>query len=1165
MDAEAAGGTGISPKQVHFNLGEERGNVDKQPHLKGQSQQPATERNMFLDTSAEQEPEGAGAQDLLQHQSENVQMSERDRPEKQEQGGATALRATLSPPKDSPRELNAPQEQDQRRPSTPTALFSAQTPIQPTSRQSFRVGAGGGAAAQDLQVGRDSAASMDLLQRQRALDETQQALERWSRQLQAQSEQARELRVPQPLTEMQWANRVTEEEVLECLSSGEVSERAEQILRKYVAITRVNKAMGKDPQKEPPNSTLPAPQASPEVQFLRHVSPQQQHQVPELDRSVTSPSSYKKNQEQEHEREGIASSPSRIQIKQSPTSHQADRASRSHASSASGGAADTHATSSKVKASSSSTRSRKTNDKVKAAKGNLVSALTRCPNCGKKNEKIKGEPLQHYMFCKKGRTDFVLTTDELVAKTQLEGIRRRIHGVTDRSEATQKVEKDEKTARKAGERTLHSDSSRSSSSEPDVERNKDGYEDDPGSSDESVSSSSSAKSESSSSTSSSSTSTVDEPTPPQRKKKQALSTAASRARQSATSNSTSSGASSAPVSANESAIQSKFEAFEHRTNDLAATMREVFAVVKDLRTQVQLLSQPSATTSLGQGTRLSTDRNTDLNTQLTSARPSASREMYTPPQPSWIGGSASLESVHSFLRQEGGGAAARDFRGAGGAAAPDFRGTLHGLGHLGQQHYPEIEEKELGNMSGFEKHKKTYKEYVSKCADRQRRPVTLAQTFEKWVEWIAVVFTEQDRQRAEAEGQASHHLYLKAEVLEMSDLEFEQRYTEMCGLSMQEPSTVLDFLREVEVDVSNGDIQSILVAAESFRGKLKRVPARALFATTADRVRNAFVESLFGEDKGKRKRVDYDHLDTWERVTELLVRTASRSSTGKAFESFKPVIGKKKDKDKKDSDKDKDKTDSAADEDKELCQGVDMRVTSEKKWFARFKYLARKEKIGLDKHGGSKSWKTRYAYLMDSIDEKSGRCSRCKARGHRSSACEDPLPEVLYPTLAASEEPGRSESRPRDSRDERKDDRRSGGDYRQREYSRERGGYRDDRRRESSRDRWDSRSDRRDDWKDRREERRDDRRDSSLTRDAARDDRQDRPREQSRGRDDRPREGSRERSERSPARRGECYRCGRDGHMSRECKADTHVDGRPINSSERSPSRGDQQRPGSRA
>ena len=105
MDAEAAGGTGISPKQVHFNLGEERGNVDKQPHLKGQSQQPATERNMFLDTSAEQEPEGAGAQDLLQHQSENVQMSERDRPEKQEQGGATALRATLSPPKRQPKRI----------------------------------------------------------------------------------------------------------------------------------------------------------------------------------------------------------------------------------------------------------------------------------------------------------------------------------------------------------------------------------------------------------------------------------------------------------------------------------------------------------------------------------------------------------------------------------------------------------------------------------------------------------------------------------------------------------------------------------------------------------------------------------------------------------------------------------------------------------------------------------------------------------------------------------------------------------------------------------------------------------------------------------------------------------------------------------------------------
>ena len=588
-------------------------------------------------------------------------------------------------------------------------------------------------------------------------------------------------------------------------------------------------------------------------------------------------------------------------------------------------------------------------------------------------------------------------------------------------------------------------------------------------------------------------------------------------------------------------------------------MRQVFSVVKDLQTQIQSLSQPSATTSL---TRPTSDMNT-------SARAPAYREMYTPPQPSWIGGSASLESVHPFPRREDGGAAAQDFRGVGGAAAPDFRSTLHGLGHLGEQHFPEIEEKELGNMSGFEKHKKTYKEYVSKCADRQRRPVTLAQTFEKWSEWIAVVFTEQDRQRAEAEGQGSHHEYRKEEVLRLTDQEFEQRYTEMCGLSMQEPSTVLDFLREVEVDVSNGDIQSILVAAESFRGKLKRVPTRALFATTAERVRNAFVESLFGEERGKRKRVDYDHLETWERVTELLVRTASRSSTGKAFETFKPVIGKKKDSKKdNDKDKDKDKTDSLADEDKDLCQGVDMRVTSEKKWYARYKYLARKEKMALDKHGGSKSWKTRYAHLMDLIDEKSGRCSRCKARNHKSSACDDPLPEVLYPTLAASEEPTRSETQPRsrDSRDERKDDRKSGGEYRQREYSRERGGYRDDRRRDSSRDRWDSRSDRRDDWRDRREDRwgddrRDDRREPSRTREPSREGRlasdqprgrDDRPREQSRGRDDRPREGSRERQERSPARRGECYKCGRDGHMARDCKADTHVDGRPINTSDNS-------------
>jgi hypothetical protein len=92
---------------------------------------------------------------------------------------------------------------------------------------------------------------------------------------------------------------------------------------------------------------------------------------------------------------------------------------------------------------------------------------------------------------------------------------------------------------------------------------------------------------------------------------------------------------------------------------------------------------------------------------------------------------------------------------------------------------------------------------------------------------------------------------------------FELHYTEMCGLSMQEPSSVLDFLRVVEVDVSEGIIPQIMQAAESFRKKIQQIPAKVLYATTAERIRNSFIESLFGEDRGKKKRVDFDHLGDW--------------------------------------------------------------------------------------------------------------------------------------------------------------------------------------------------------------------------------------------------------------------------------------------------------------
>jgi hypothetical protein len=351
---------------------------------------------MFLDTSAEKGPEGAAAQDLVQHPQENSQSTRRDRAIEQEQQGVTALRATHSPPADSPREQQAPLGQEHLRSPTPPIPFSflrAQLPIQASPMSPFLGGDGESAVTTSFRTGGGAVVPIEILERQRMLDEKQRALENWSKQLQAQTEQNRELRIPQPLTELQQANRYTEEEVLACLSSGEVSERAEQILRKYVAITRVNKAMGNDPEKEAAIPNLPAPRASPEVQFLRHVIPQQQ----ETDKGVLSPSTHKKNQEQEQD-QGLRSP--KTHLKQSPTSHHVDQASRSHAFSAGGGAADTHATLAKEKVSSF-TRLKRTQEKSKAARSNGIASLTKCPNCGKENEKIKGEPLQHYMFCKK--------------------------------------------------------------------------------------------------------------------------------------------------------------------------------------------------------------------------------------------------------------------------------------------------------------------------------------------------------------------------------------------------------------------------------------------------------------------------------------------------------------------------------------------------------------------------------------------------------------------------------------------------------------------------------------------------------------------------------------------------------------------------------------------
>ena len=270
------------------------------------------------------------------------------------------------------------------------------------------------------------------------------------------------------------------------------------------------------------------------------------------------------------------------------------------------------------------------------------------------------------------------------------------------------------------------------------------------------------------------------------------------------------------------------------------------------------------------------------------------------------------------------------------------------------------------------------------------------------------MFTEQEKQRADSQGSASHTFFTKASVLAMSDEEFEVSYLNMCGLMMKNPSQVLDFLRAPEVDVSVGNVTNIMAASESFRRKLKQVPMLSLHSTTAERVRNAYLESIFGEDRGKKRRVDYDSCDTWEDVMTQLMRQATRAQNGLAYESFK-ALPQFKSKSKKHHHNDKDDSGSSSSESEvidgrhqgtpeynRLTAGVDMRKTSEQKWYKRYRYFALQRGIDLDQHGGSKSWKLRYIHIVDMSDDRTGKCSRCAKKGHLASDCRNPG-DFLYP------------------------------------------------------------------------------------------------------------------------------------------------------------------------
>jgi hypothetical protein len=506
--------------------------------------------------------------------------------------------------------------------------------------------------------------------------------------------------------------------------------------------------------------------------------------------------------------------------------------------------------------------------------------------------------------------------------------------------------------------------------------------------------------------------------------------------------------------------------------------------------------------------------------------------------------------------------------------------------------WPEMVLEEVGHADKFKPWKKRYDEYVSKCTDKQRTPATIAQCFSKWANWFATSFTEQEKQRHEQEnglggGMAAFPTFRARDVLALTDSEFTRRYLAFCQVRIKEPSQVLQLLSTPKIDASTGGLVELMQAAQSFSEQLQLIPKSALAQCQPSQIREAFITSIFGYEQLRERKVDYLKCHTWEEACEVMIRKASGAG-GVAFQPFKTLKELSKSKqasDKPSVDKEKEKGKEA-----ERSEGPDMSTKAEQKWKARFQELATEYSIRSPKHAFASSWKVRYAYLLDCVS-KDSKCRRCRSRGHLPSSCDDPLPEVPYPTLSAEHEQelkhlrlvsydqnGNSRSqepfsgRQSDHQQERGGERSRGyagggrgGGSQLRGYDRDHSHGRDrdyDRNRSHSRDR----------EQDRGHQPRDDRQDGSRSYDRdsytghreyshdARSGSRAPDRDQREPRtDERMRDSSRDR--RPPEGVGDralCFRCARPGHTARDCESDTHADGhalQPRNSSSRSPVR----------
>jgi hypothetical protein len=750
--------------------------------------------------------------------------------------------------------------------------------------------------------------------------------------------------------------------------------------------------------------------------------------------------------------------------------------------------------------------------------------IVRCPVCGVMNRRIKGDLHVHYFTCKSINRAVVHEVEEQRLLTLIGGTQRVIRrdsGLKAVQAQCSAVKREEQQAEEAkGTRNLGSEDSDTS----DTSEYQDSYEEDSGSTDESASSSSGG-SESSASISSSSSSAGSRQAKKVKPKKNKQSRISSTPAQSSSSSS------------------EQQQSHRHGSKE-AAPPPPVQSNLKSMLEEVQTQN--------------------DLRFQRLEALILQQQHQH---QPTSLG----LVSAHSKTSIAASAAYEHD---------EEFAQNIHITAMAG---WPEMLQEDVGDASKFPAWKKLYSEYVSKCTDKQRTPATMAQTFHRWAQTFATVFSEQDRQLQDQGTQVASGLerarrsFTAQGVMSLTDGEFTRRYLAFCQVRIKEPSQVLQLLSTPKIDVSSGHLVELMQAVQSFSDQLKLIPKPALHQCEPSQIREAFIGSIFGAEQLRERKVDYLKCATWSEASDLMIRKASGAS-GVAFNPFKPLkefsvkLSEKHDKERdrgketKDKDTDREKGKDKADD------APDMSSKSEQTWKTKFTALATDHSIRQPRHCFASSWKTRYAYLLDCICQ-GGKCVRCRRKGHLPSECDDPLPEVSYPRLTSEQlqdlhalslveydEEGnivrrakshrfdsRSQDQPRHESRHQEDrahsDRQRLSVERHQERPRVGGGsYQRTHDRSPSRERhFDDRH--RDDRRDNRyrSEAQGQREYSTYDRDHySRDRSQDRNRElEHRGRSPS--------QERGPLRSSDlCYRCDRAGHRANECTADTRADGAPI-------------------